>query len=283
MNARTLSLITGLATGLALAPSALAVNGCTNSLMFGNYAMQFAGTAAPGVAIGIGGVAVPPSMTTQFQTASLTGNSGNAPIAGAAWLSLDGNGNVSGYSSENMAGQWLQGNITGTYIVNTDCTFSLALTDSSGNTENFGGTLVGHASSGIVLQTDAGSGVSGTLKSVRGLCLPSDLFGTFGLQYSGTSIGLSNSPYSSVGLVSLDGQGNLTAAETRFSGGSSSQVQSTGTIVVNPDCSFTMVLSSTAGSAGAMNFFGIASANNTQLLIVQSDAATAVTGAMTSQ
>lgn len=282
MNARTLTLITGLVTGLALAPSALAINGCTNSYMFGNYAMQFAGTAAPGVASGIGGVAVPPSMSTQFQTAALTG-SGSAPVAGAAWLSLDGNGNVSGYSSENMAGQWLQGNITGTYIVNTDCTFSLALTDSSGNTENFGGTLVGHASSGIVLQTDAGSGVSGILNSVRGMCLPSDLSGTFGLQYAGTSIALSNSPYSSVGVVSLDGQGNLTAAETRFSGGTSSQVQSTGTIVVNPDCSFTMVLSSTAASAGATNFFGIASANNTQLLIVQSDAATAVTGAMTSQ
>jgi hypothetical protein len=251
--------------------------------MFGNYAMQFAGTATPGVASGIGGVAVPPSMSTQFQTAVVTTSSGSAPIAGAAWLSLDGNGNVSGYSSENMAGQWLQGNLAGTYSVNTDCTYSLALTDSSGNTEHFGGVLVGQASSAIVLQTDAGSGISGTLKSVRGICLTSDLSGTFGLQYAGTSIGLSNSPYSSVGVVSLDGQGNLSASETRFSGGSSSQVQSTGTITVNPDCSFTMVLSSTAASGGAMNFFGIASANNTQLLIVQSDAATAVTGAMTSQ
>jgi hypothetical protein len=38
MNARTLSLITGLVTGLALAPSALAVSGCTNSYLSGNYA-----------------------------------------------------------------------------------------------------------------------------------------------------------------------------------------------------------------------------------------------------
>ena len=75
----------------------------------------------------------------------------------------------------------------------------------------------------------------------------------------------------------------LTAAESRFSGGSSSQVQSLGTMTVNPDCSFTMALSPVSTAGGAMNFFGIASADNKQLLIVQSDAATAVTGVMTAQ
>jgi hypothetical protein len=283
MNARILSLITGLVAGLALAPSALAVSGCTNSYLVGTYAMQFAGVAAPGVAVGIGGVAVPPVISTEFQQNALAGSSSAAPIAGIALLSLDGNGNIAGYSSENMAGQWLQGNVTGTYTVNNDCTFSLALMDSSGNMENFGGVLVGQARSAMVLQTDLGSGVSGTLKSVRGVCQTSDLPGTFGLQYAGTSIGPSNSPYSSVGVVSLDGLGDLTAAESRFSGGSTSQVQSIGTIVVNPDCSLNMSLTSISGSGGTMNFFGIASADSKQLLIVESDAATAVTGTMTSQ
>jgi hypothetical protein len=283
MNARTLSLITGLVAGLATAPSALAVSGCTNSYLSGNYAMQLSGVSAPGVAMGIGGIAVPASMSTAFQQ-GVIGNSGNGPIAGAVRLTLDGSGNITGDSSENMAGQWMQGNVTGSYTVNTDCTFSLALTDASGNTENFGGVLVGQDRSAVVLQTDAGSGVSGTLKSVRCFCQTSDLLGTFGLQYAGATIGFSNSPYySSVGVVSFDGQGNLTAAESRFSGGSTSQVQSIGTMTVNSDCSFTMALSSLSASGGAMNFFGIASANNKQLLIVQSDAATAVTGTMTSQ
>jgi hypothetical protein len=144
--------------------------------------------------------------------------------------------------------------------------------------------LVGTQSrSAIVLQTDAGSGVSGTLKSVRGFCQTSDLLGTFGLQYAGTSIAL-NSPYSSVGVISLDGQGNLTASESRYNSGSTSPVQSIGTMTVNPDCSFAMALSSVSGTGGAMNFFGIVTgANSQQLLIVQSDAATAVTGTMTSQ
>jgi hypothetical protein len=283
MNARTLSLITGLVTGLALAPSALAVSGCTNSYLFGNYAMQFSGVSAPGVASGIGGVAVPASMSSAFQAAGVDAGGSSAPIAGAARLNLDGSGNITGYSSVNMAGQWLQGNITGTYTVNTDCTFSFALTDAGGTTENFAGILVSQSRSAMILQMDAGSGVSGTLKSVRGICQTSDLSGTFGLHYAGTTVGASSSPYSSVGVVSLDGQGNLTAAESRFGGGSSSQVQSIGTMVVNSDCSFTMALSSVSASGGAMNFFGIAVTDNQQLLIVQSDAATAVTGMMAAQ
>jgi len=282
MNARTLSLLTGLVIVLSLAPSALAVNGCANSYLNGNYALQFAGVSSPGVAIGIGGVAVPASMALSFKQDTSNGTSAVAPMAGAARLILDGNGNIAGYSSENMAGQWIQGNVTGTYVVNTDCTFSFAITDSNGNTQNFSGVLTGQSSGAMVLQTDAGSGVSGTLKSARGLCQTPDLFGSFGLQYSGTTLP-SNTADSSVGVVTLDGQGNLTAAETRFSAGASFQVQSTGSIVINTDCSFTMTLSSVSPTGGAMNFFGIASADNKQLLIVQSDAATAVTGTMTSQ
>ncbi|MGA7238154.1 MAG: hypothetical protein WBY44_20885 [Bryobacteraceae bacterium] len=282
MNVRTVSLITGLVTGLSLAPCALAFDGCTNSYLNGNYALQFTGVSAPGVASGIGGVAVPASLATSFQQDTSKGSSVVAPVAGAARLILDGSGNISGYSAENMAGNWIQGNITGTYVVNTDCTFSFAIADAGGHTENFSGVLTGQSSTAMVLQTDPGTGVSGTLKSARGLCQTSDISGSFGLQYSGTSLP-TNSAYSSVGVVTLDGQGNLTAAETRFSGGTSSQAQSSGTIIVNSDCSFTMALSPISGSGATMNFFGIASADNKQLLIVQSDAATAVTGTMSSQ
>jgi hypothetical protein len=44
-----------------------------------------------------------------------------------------------------------------------------------------------------------------------------------------------------------------------------------------------MALSPMSVAGGATNFFGIASGDNKQLLIVQSDAATAVTGTMSSQ
>jgi hypothetical protein len=226
MNTRTrttITLLTGLVTGLALAPSALAVTGCTNSYLNGNYAMQFSGLSAPGVAAGIGGVAVPATLAASYLAAPMSGDGAVAPIAGNARLIFDGNGNVSGYSSENMAGQWTQGNVTGAYTVNTDCTFSVALTDAKGNTENFGGVLVAQSNSALVMQTDAGTGVTGALKSTRGLCQTSDLFGSYGLQYSGTSLAMS-APYSSVGLITFDGQGNVTTAETRYNAGTSSQV-----------------------------------------------------------
>jgi hypothetical protein len=193
MNARTLNLITGLVTVLSLAPSALAVNGCANSYLNVNYALQFAGVSSPGLAIGIGEVAVPANMALSYKQDASNGTSGAAPMAGAARLVLDGNGNITGYSSENIAGQWIQGNVRGTYVVNTDCTFSFAMTDSNGNTQNFSGVLTGQSSAAMVLQTDPGSGVSGTLKSARGLCQTPDLFGSFGLQYSGTTLP-SNSP-----------------------------------------------------------------------------------------
>ena len=99
MSARTLSLITGLVIGLSLAPSAFAVNGCANSYLNGNYALQFAGVSSPGVALGIGGVAVPASMALSFKQDASNGTSAVAPMAGAARLILDGNGNISGYSS----------------------------------------------------------------------------------------------------------------------------------------------------------------------------------------
>lgn len=184
MNITTTCALTGLVASLILAPSALAVNGCTNSYLNGNYAMQYTGISAPGVASGIGGLAVPSSMAAAFQQDATSGANTTAPMAGAVRLNLDGNGNLAGYSAENMAGQWIMANVTGTYNLNIDCTFSMSLTDASGNTENFGGVLVNQGASGIVLQTDAGTGISGTLKTTRGFCQTSDLFGAFGLRCS---------------------------------------------------------------------------------------------------
>ncbi len=281
MKITTLSALTGLVASLTLAPSALAVNGCTNSYLNGNYAMQYTGVSAPGVATGIGGLAVPPSMAAAYQQDAAGGTNGTAPTVGLARLALDGNGNLAGYSAANMAGQWIMANVSGAYTVNTDCTFTMLVTDSNNNTENFGGVLINQGSSGIILQTDAGAGISGSLKATRGVCQTSDLFGSYGLSYSGALAG--GSPASSVGVVTLDGQGNVTAAETRFSGGSSFQVQSTGSIVVNADCTFTISVASTSNTGGALNFFGIAVADNKQLQIVRSDAATAISGVLSAQ
>jgi hypothetical protein len=279
MNTRSLFALTGLVAAISLAPRAWATNGCTNSYLSGNYTMQFAGTSGPGVVSSIGGLNVPPNPAAQPQSGTAGAPAASTPVVGAALLTLDGQGNINGYSAANGGGQWLQGNVTGTYTVNFDCTFSLALTDAAGTNENYSGVLVDQASSALILQTDAGTGVSGTLSAARSYCQTGDLFGAFGLHYSGTA---GNAPYSSVGVITFDGQGNASAQESRFSQGAMSQVQSAGTVTVNLDCSFTVSLSPVANGT-AVSLFGIADADYKHLRIVQSDAGTAVSGLLSVQ
>jgi hypothetical protein len=280
MNARKLIVITGLVTATSLAPSAWATSGCTNSYLSGNYVMQLAGVSGPGIVSSIGGLAIPPNTTAQPQATGSNAGGNVSSVVGTALLALDGSGNITGYSAANIGGQWLQGNLTGTYAVNFDCTFSLALTDGMGNLENYSGVMVNQATSGLILQTDAGTGVSGTFSAARTYCQTTDLFGAFGIQYTGSA---AKSPFSSVGVMTFDGQGNVTTVESRFTQGSSSQVQSAGTVTVNQDCSFNVSLSSPSVAGGTMNLFGIADADYKHLHVIQSDANTAVSGVLSSQ
>ncbi len=278
MNVRTLSLSIGLTLALTATPAAHAVQGCGNAQLNGNFAMQFSGTSLPAVATGIGGVAVPSNLAVPPANATAV------PVAGIAHFYLDGNGNLSGTSSLNLAGSWLQGAVSGAYTVNSDCTVSLTMTDSSGATENFSGVLVGNGQSFFVTQTDAGAGVSGTAKIQSGTCQTSNISGTFGFQTSGT-IGATNEPSNSTGVISLDGQGNATLAEWRTSNGVSSQSVLSGSIAVNSDCSAVLSLTSQADGSAA-NYFGIVlfdQMRTPQFLLVQSDAGTAVTGVIVAQ
>jgi len=280
MDTRRLIVITGLVTATSLAPSARATSGCTNSYLSGNYVMQLAGVSGPGIVSSIGGLTIPPNTTAQLEATGSNAGGNAGSFVGTALLALDGLGNLTGYSAANIGGQWLQGNLTGTYTVNFDCTFSLALTDANGNPENYSGVMVNQATSSLILQTDVGTGVSGTFSAARNYCKTTDLFGAFGLQYTGSAV---KSPFSSIGVMTFDGQGNVTTVESRFTQGSSSQVQSVGTITVNPDCSFNVSLSSPSVAGGTMNLFGIADADYKHLHVIQSDANTAVSGVLSSQ
>jgi len=281
MNAYRLTLAAAVLLGLA-APRAHAISGCSTSTLNGNYVMQFSGTSAPNLAASVGGVAVPAGIAQAARTATINGGSSTVPANGVVRLSFDGNGLLWGNSSASLDGMWLQGSIGGQYAVNPDCTAAFTWTDATGAAENFSGVIVGQGDTTLILQTDAGTGVSGVLKRVRGFCQISDLAGTFGIQYSGTAV-LTGSPYSSVGLLALDGQGNVSAAESRFASGASSTVLSSGSIVINPDCSATLSLSSTGAAPGSMTLSGILSFDEKQLFFVQSDAGWTASGTLTAQ
>jgi len=280
MNASKTYIITGLAVAVSLTPSAHAISGCTNAWLNGQFGMQISGSSAPAVAGSVGGIPVPTRMASD---AASSGPASRAPVVGIARLNLDGDGNLSGYSAISLNGVWLQGNVSGSYAVNQDCSATFTITDASGNAEHFGGTIVGQGDSALMMQTDAGTGVSGTLKRVRGFCQTSDVFGSFGLQYSGSVLAQADGGYSSVGIASLDGQGNITTAESRYSAGSYSQMSSAGTVVINSDCTASITLASNGASPTSMNFLALVSFDQKQLVFIQSDAGTATNGSLIAQ
>jgi hypothetical protein len=261
-----------LALCLALSPIAHAITGCSNSWpLQGSYAMQFHGATASSVTNGVGGVILPANFT-------------GGQAVGYAQFTLDGMGVVAGVSHVNLNGAWSDGTITGAYAVNLDCTMSLSLVDSSGDTQSFTGAIVGQGRGAVLIQTDAGTGVSATLQSTRSWCTATpELAGTFGFSTTGSTLGTNGAAYSSVGLLSLDGQGNASATESRFTSGASTQVTSTGSITVNADCSVAIALTSTGAPATTMNFRGYMVSDTSQIVLIQSDADTAVRGTVVVQ
>jgi hypothetical protein len=243
-------------------------------MLNGRFGLQLSGTAG-GKMADIAGIAVPGGAGGSTLAAS------TSRVAGIVLLVLDGSGTVSGTSSVNLGSTFLQGAVAGAYTVNDDCSATFTLTDASNNAAHFSGVLVAQGSSLFVTQTDLGAGVSGQMQPLRGFCETSDLAGTFGLQYSGTTGGAGAFPFTSTGLLSLDGQGNATASEMRFNGASFQQVASTGTVTVNPDCSVNLTLAAAGGTS--VNLLGAIRSDVKQVAIVQTDAGTAVTGVATAQ
>jgi len=278
MNARNAwKICAGLALGMTLSP-AQAVTGCSNYWLSGVYGLQFSGSAGADLSGGIGGAVTPPAVATSLALES-PGTTYSA--AGLARIVMDGSGNLSGDSAVILNGTWSEGLVTGTYNVNDDCSGSLVLTDSGGGVQHFDAVVLNQGDSIVLMQTDRGTGMSFVVKRARNSCQTSDLVGTFGIRTSGTIMGAG--AFSSIGTVTLDGQGDATSAESRFSGGAYSQVTTTGTIGVNVDCTLTLTLTPSSGSASQVNFRGLVLTNQKEILLLQSDSGTAVTGSQIAQ
>jgi hypothetical protein len=254
MTRRNWMLIAGVAAAVAAAPDhALAVTGCGANLMTGTYAMQFSGAAS------------------------------STRLSGLARLTFDADGYVQGYSNVNVAGAWQKRDVSGTYTVNDDCTVSFTIIDTSGTTRSFSGVIANQGASLLVLQTDPGVQVSASLSRVRNFCQVSDLTGSFGLQYQSLPSEATQAVLTSVGLVTIDADGNVIAAETRVSAGSSSLVASAGTLTVDSDCSATLTLTPLTGGDAPVAFQGMFGQDSRSLMLVGVAAGRPVTGAITAQ
>jgi len=278
MNTRTaLKIVTGLALAIGVMPRAQAITGCTNNLLTGAYGWQLSGTLTTDLAGGVGGATTPMKVMSRIPSEA----PGTVSLAaGLASVFMDGGGNLFGNAAVILDGVWSEGPVTGAYNVNDDCSVSVTVTDSGGGTQHFDGVVVNRGDEASLLQTDKGVGLSGSLRHSRGFCQTTDTSGSFGFRSAGTI--LSSGPATSIGAINLDGQGGVTASESRFSGGAYSQVASTGTITINSDCTLTLTLS--ANTDGSLvNFRGVMLNNLKELLLVRSDDGTAVTGNVTVQ
>jgi hypothetical protein len=277
MNARTvLGMITGLALAIGATPSAKAVNGCTNALLVGSYGLQFSGTLTPELSGGVGGIRTPESAVARMGADTPAGAN---VAAGYSRLVMDGAGGVFGNTAVAIAGAWSAGPVSGSYNVNNDCTVTLTLTDSAGASQHFDGVATRLGESAMIIQTDAGVGISGALKRAPVFCQASDVNRSFQFRNAGSMIDTGG--FSSIGLMNIDDQGNITATESRFSSGKYAQVASAGAIVVNSDCTVSLSMASADGSAA--NYQGILVNSAKELLLVRSDDGSAVTGSVVAQ
>jgi hypothetical protein len=140
---RALSLLLLLALSVTLVPAAYADGACTNAMLSGKYSFKYSGWLP----------------TIDKKGRLVLPNSMIVDIVGVA--TFDGAGNFT--ASWNFCGNGAcsNGSQNGTYSVNSDCSGAATL-GSGQNAANYGLAISNGGSQLYVIETDAGSNISGT-------------------------------------------------------------------------------------------------------------------------
>lgn len=260
---------------IAVTPAASAAVSCTNDLLTGVYGLRVSGMIKAPITVGVAGVALSDAMAARMKA----GSAGANAAAGYARLVMDGTGGISGSSGASIVGIWSQGPVVGQYTVSEDCTFGLTLTDASGSVQHFDGVLTRMGESASILQTDAGTGVSGVMQRADAFCDGSGLPSRLKLQTSGAIVG--SGGHNSIGALQIGEEGTVSAVESRFQNGTITRVSSTGNLTVNLDCTVSLNLGSSDGVA--MRYEGLLVGGGRELMLVRSDTGVIVSGEATGQ
>lgn len=212
--------------------------------------------------------------TYGFQIAGTTGDKADH-VAGYGWLAFDGNGRVSeGYSAVSIAGAKAveAKEISGTYSVSSDCTFTVKVTDEADVTSNYAGAILGRGSDIFFAQTDEGGALSGSMQRMRRMCNNTELMGPFGFRvYSGdgaTQVVGSVVPHG--GTLDVTEWSTAKGKTVKFSDG-------TGSYKINNDCTVSITLdANTKGKdkVDAMTFKGVLSHNGREIVSMNTKAGT---------
>lgn len=183
-----------------------------------------------------------------FEAATLIGDPAMRMVTSGI-IRFDGSGNSSGESITNIEGLGVTGvdTFTGTYAVNSDCTYSGDLTG-GGVTFHFVGTITG---SGMLQEThyvitDPGWVAPGAVKRIQpGTCSTATLKGSYALFGEGM-VTASNQPITHVGIVTYDGARNFFGNDTIMLNGALIPDTFSGTYTVTGECMISVDITSTA-------------------------------------
>jgi hypothetical protein len=239
---------------MALAPAALAKSsGCTNGDLYGAYGALSSGTfTVPGVGA-IAGVAI-------------------------TRIEADGEGNVKGELNGMGAGVPVRFTTSGRYTMSDDCTFTLRLTSSEGQTTNYFGVYT--VDEILLNQTDTGWIAPIIAKPVTRWngCQLADVAGSYALLATGSVLaGPLAGPLANVSKVTvaangiLTGNGTFAAAQV---GGPLSY--SAGAVTVNPDCTLSIRARDSLGLDNT--FFGVTVDRGREVYFIFTNLGMAVSG-----
>jgi hypothetical protein len=188
----------------------------------------------------------------------------------------DGQGNLSGSWTMSLNGTISTGNSTGTYLIAKDCTGSLILNNEDFPTANYSIVLDDSHKGLQMLQTDSNTAQPGFgLAQGAARCGLTGKKQIFATNLLGT-LTASGDVDAIVGQATLDGKGNISGTETFSVGGAISTVPVTGTYTQNADCTGTAQI--TPQGSATSNFTTVAVNGGKELLLIETDANTTVTG-----
>jgi uncharacterized protein (TIGR03437 family) len=196
-------------------------------------------------------------------------------------LVANGQGSVSGQSQSSLGGVLANYTLVGTYSVQANCSGSMSLS-ANGQAESPISFQVTNGGLGAVVAfSTPGEVVTGrafrqTAQAGSNQCSTGSLTGAYGYLLTGvTAASGSTAYYSDAGSVVSDGGGNLTSQDVVNLGGTTAQLQATGTYSIASDCTGTAQLTSQAGSG---NYYFAVAGDGQTVLFIETDAGTTVAG-----
>jgi hypothetical protein len=272
-------------------------SGCNNGYLLGNYNAVVSSLNLQNVlqAVNGTGTTVTPAGTPATPTVIGFGSnprslSGSLP--GASRFYFDGNGTIVGASPGATNGATFASAV-GSYSVNLDCTASISLMSGA----SFDAVIAEGGSRVLFIETDStGTGTVGTLQKGSS-CVSLSYPQSYGFSFSGatqapasttgtggtTTAAAAFMPYSVVGVIATDGNGNFALSQTTTSNGAVSRSKGGGTYSVGADCSIKLSFnpnspSTTANFKAPAAVMGLTTDATGGVLVLQPDQNTTLTG-----